>query len=228
MKDARTEPVGGADLAGKPKVGSTLLTIPNQLTIARIFLSVVFFTLLALHGYGLFGDAHALPLNIAMVIFIFAASTDFLDGYLARRWGLVSTFGRIADPFADKIIICGSFIMLIEVSNFIHAWFAVLILFREFLVSGLRSFLESRGIPFGATLSGKLKMLFQSITIPTVLFYEANFSLESSSPLKEIPHVATALEFLTIGLLALTLLATVGSCVGYVRRAVVTLREHGA
>ena len=93
---------------------STILTIPNQLTLARLVLAVIFFALLACFGHGLFGDSRATTLNWAMGLFILAVSTDFLDGYLARRWGMVSTFGRIADPFADKIIICGSFIMLIE------------------------------------------------------------------------------------------------------------------
>jgi phosphatidylglycerophosphate synthase len=100
----------------------------------------------------------------------------------------------------------------------------VIILFREFLVSGLRSFLESRGIAFGADLSGKLKMLLQSITIPAVLFHEANFSQKSFTFLNEVTYLSSVIRYLTVGLLILTVLATVGSCVGYIRRAVKLLK----
>ncbi|MBN1441853.1 MAG: CDP-diacylglycerol--glycerol-3-phosphate 3-phosphatidyltransferase [Planctomycetes bacterium] len=204
---------------------NSLLTLPNQLTLARLLLSVVFFVIMAIVVHGDFSQAgRALVLNISNAIFITAVATDFLDGFLARRWGLVSTFGRIADPFVDKIVICGGFIMLIGVSDLVKPWFAVIILFREFLVSGLRSFLESRGIAFGAALSGKLKMLLQSMTIPAVLFHEANFSQKSYTCLNEIDFLAAAVFYVTVGLLALTVLATVGSCVGYIRRAARLLR----
>ena len=208
----------------KPESRSSILTLPNQLTIARLILSIVFFVVLALHGYGTLPFSHAVVLNSAMAMFILAVSTDFLDGYLARRWGLVSTFGRIADPFVDKIIICGSFIMLIEVSEFVRPWYAVVILFREFLVSGLRSFIESKGIPFGAMLSGKLKMITQSFAIPTVLFYEANFSDASNSPLEQYAWLETTIEYLALVVLSLTLILTVVSCVGYLNRATKALK----
>lgn len=203
----------------KPSGAGTILNIPNQLTLARLILSVVFFVLLALDEHETFGDSRRLVRNLAMVLFVLAVSTDFLDGYLARRWGLTSTFGRIADPFVDKIVICGSFIMLIDVSPLVQPWFAVVILFRELLVSGLRSFLESRGIPFGASWSGKIKMFAQSVAIPVVLFYEANFSPSSDS------WLAALFKYLSIGLLTVTLLSTVGSSVGYLRRAVSALRD---
>lgn len=204
-----------------------ILNVPNQLTIARLLLSIVFFILLALEGNRVFGaSTHSVVLNIATVVFILAVTTDFLDGYLARRWGLVSTFGRIADPFVDKIVICGGFIMLIGVTEtLVRPWFAVVILFREFLVSALRSFLESRGIPFSATLSGKLKMLLQSVTIPGVLLYEANFSPRPTSPLRDVPYLPQIFLWVIIVLLAVTLVATLSSCVGYLRRAVRLLRD---
>lgn len=199
-----------------------LLNIPNQLTIARLLLSLVFFVVLALDEHEVFGTTHRqLVLNFSLVLFVLAVSTDFLDGFLARRWGMTSTFGRIADPFADKIIICGGFIMMIDVSELVQPWFAVTVLFREFLVSGLRSFLESRGIPFGASWSGKIKMVSQSITIPVILFYEANFPL---IPGQEPSWISRGFEWLSILLLATTLVSTVGSSVGYLRRANIALR----
>ena len=195
-----------------------LWNIPNQLTLARIVLSIVFFVLLGLQTHGAFGSSsRTLVLNICVAVFILAVVTDFLDGYLARRWHLISTFGRIADPFADKIIVCGGFVMLTGITPLVEPWFAVVIMFREFLVSGLRSFFESRGVEFGAALSGKLKMICQSITIPVVIFHEANLrGLPESSPLH---GVATAFHWLTLGFLTATLLLTIASCLGYLRRA---------
>ena len=202
----------------------TVWNIPNQLTIARLLLSVVFFVLLALETHGTFGGESQLILNISLLIFVLAVITDFLDGYLARKWKLTSTFGRIADPFADKIVVCGGFVMLTGVApELVEPWFAVVIIFREFLVSGLRSFLESRGVAFGSAWIGKLKMLVQSLTIPVILFYEANLS--TISPGTSV--VATFFYWLTLALLATTLVLTIASCSGYIQRAVKLIREDG-
>ena len=215
-------------MGDRPASVPRFLSIPNQLTLARLALSVVFFVLLGLEEHGVFGaTSRSFILNIANLVFVLAVTTDFLDGYLARRWRLVSNFGRIADPFVDKIVICGGFIMLIGVApDLVKPWFAVVILFREFLVSGLRSFLEARGVPFGATLSGKLKMLLQSIAIPAVLIHEANFSPSSTTALSE-PGALTSVTYWTVvALLAITLLSTLVSCLLYVARAIVLLRSR--
>ena len=207
-----------------------IMNIPNQLTLARLLLSVVFFVLLALENHGKTFDTYTeykinLVLNLSLAVFILAVITDFLDGYLARKWGLVSTFGRIADPFADKIVVCGGFIMLIGVQpRFVEPWFAVVIIFREFLVSGLRSFLESRGVPFAASVSGKLKMIVQSITIPLVIFYEANLASTTEGSLKA--SLAGPFRTLTIIFLALTLILTVASAFPYVFRAIRLIRMN--
>jgi len=219
-----TDPPAGQD-SRRPHA---IWNIPNQLTMARLLLSVVFFVLLALqnHGktFGTFEDYKInLVLNLSLAVFILAVITDLLDGYLARKWGLVSTFGRIADPFADKIVVCGGFIMLIGVTpRLVEPWFAVVVVFREFLVSGLRSFLESRGVAFGAVWSGKAKMVIQSITIPLVIFYEANLAWVSEPTQKG--WIAVTVYRLTIVFLVLTLVATLGSAVGYVRRAIQLIR----
>jgi CDP-diacylglycerol--glycerol-3-phosphate 3-phosphatidyltransferase len=198
--------------------------LPNQLTIARLVLSVVFFVLLAMETHGeirntLVAGRIKVLLNASIAVFLLAVITDFLDGYIARKWGLVSTFGRIADPFADKIVVCGGFIMLTGVApRLVEPWFAVVIIFREFLVSGLRSFLESRGVAFGASLSGKLKMIFQSAAIVAVLFYEAN--------IVDGPLDTTFTWAIPVILLVLTLVLTVASSVGYVQRAIQLIREE--
>jgi CDP-diacylglycerol--glycerol-3-phosphate 3-phosphatidyltransferase len=230
----RTEaaaPEGAESPQGPSSRRPRLVNLPNQLTVARLVLSLVFFVLLGVLGAPAHGGSHrSFYLNLATLVFVLAVVTDFLDGFLARRWHLESTFGRIADPFADKIVICGGFIMLTGVSPaLVQPWFAVLIVFREFLVSGLRSFLESRGVAFGAALSGKLKMIVQSVTIPAVLVYEANFktsgALQPGTAATWTEDLAPAAWWLTVVLLVLTQLFTLGSCVGYVQRAAKLLRE---
>lgn len=219
------EPRRPSGAAGPP---AGVWNLPNQLTIARVVLSVVFFVLLAFDRgttvpSGIAGLRIDLLLDAALVVFVLAVLTDSLDGYLARKYKLVSSFGRIADPFADKMLICGGFVMLIGVApQLVPPWYAVVILFREFLVSGLRSFLESRGVAFGAAWSGKVKMVLQSVAIPFVLFYQAN--LAAAEPGGAWAQAADAFRALTIVLLAATLAVTVGSSVGYVRRAVSLIR----
>ncbi len=203
---------------------ATIWHLPNQLTVARLVLSVIFFVVLAFESHGTVDVSSQALLNIAFVLFVCAVITDVLDGYLARRWGLTSTFGRIADPFADKIVICGGFVMLTGITDLVEPWFAVVVMFREFLVSGLRSFLESRGVAFGAVLSGKLKMLAQSIAIPAVLFYEANLAPPPGTALQGLAEICL---WITVTCLAITLILTVTSCVGYLQRAYRLIRLDG-
>jgi CDP-diacylglycerol---glycerol-3-phosphate 3-phosphatidyltransferase len=201
----------------------SIFNIPNQITIARLFISAVFFILLAVFDqvYGPFKvpwpylptGGRAL-LDVSIALFILAAASDFLDGYLARKWRMLSTFGRIADPFVDKVFICGSFVFLIAISPLVQPWLVVIIVVREFMVSGLRSFLESRGVAFGADWGGKLKMGVQCVTVPFVIFHRAHFEYDS------------AMRVVVIVLLGLTLLLTVSSTVGYVRRAVAILGKR--
>ena len=87
----------------------------------------------------------------------------------------MSTLGRVADPIVDKVFSWGSFVLLVKTCSLIAPWIPVVIISREFLISGLRGFLEGRGIAFGAGMPGKLKMMLQSITIPAVLLHEANW-----------------------------------------------------
>ena len=189
--------------------------LPNQITISRLILSLVFFVVIILANIRYFGAGRQVALNLSIVLFVLTAATDFLDGYLARKWQLVSTFGRVADPIVDKVFICGSFVLLVETSELVPAWFPVIIISREFLISGIRGFLESCGIAFGAGLSGKLKMGLQSITIPFVLFHEANY--QSSATWK----------WIVIALLAATAFLTLTSSVDYIWRAHRLLKSQG-
>ena len=162
--------------------------IPNALTVARLVLAAVFFVVLArAHPSGVGGIDGALEndfeLIVAALLFAVAAATDALDGYLARKWKVVSKFGRVMDPFADKILVLGAFVMLCG-ANFhagwndagpskpltgVHPWMVVVVLGRELLVTSLRGLIEAQGRDFSATWSGKWKMVLQSVAVPLIL-----------------------------------------------------------
>jgi CDP-diacylglycerol--glycerol-3-phosphate 3-phosphatidyltransferase len=141
---------------------ATIWNVPNQLTVARLVLSIVCFVFLAFDSY-----------LIALILFVIAAGTDWVDGYWARKYGQITQLGRILDPFADKIIICGSFIFLAAVpsritgesASEIYPWMAVVVMGREILVTALRSFFEEHGTDFSAKWAGKIKMVFQCAAV---------------------------------------------------------------
>ena len=133
----------------------SLFNIPNKVTAARFLLSIVVFVLIPLNYY-----------LAALIIFSVAVMTDWVDGYWARRLGQVTKLGRILDPLVDKIIICGTLIVLaIEPDSGIAVWVATVVLCRELLVTALRSFIEQRGGDFSANMAGKLKMVLQCAAI---------------------------------------------------------------
>ena len=133
----------------------SLFNIPNKVTAARFLLSIVVFVLIPLNYY-----------LAALIIFSVAVMTDWVDGYWARRLGQVTKLGRILDPLVDKIIICGTFLVLaIEPDSGIAVWVAAVVLCRELLVTALRSFIEQRGGDFSANMAGKLKMVLQCTAI---------------------------------------------------------------
>ncbi len=132
----------------------TLTSVPNMVTLARIVLTIVCFVALTFHSHG-----------VALVLFLLAAGTDWVDGWWARKFNHISQIGRVLDPFADKLLICGVFVFLAaEAGSGIPAWAAVLVFARELLVTALRSFVEARGGDFSAKWLGKYKMVFQCVT----------------------------------------------------------------
>ncbi len=154
------------------------INLPNQITIGRLLLTAILLVLLAQLDH----DPRGSDVWIAQICFwlyLIAASTDVVDGYLARRQKQVTSFGRIFDPFADKILICGAFCMLTGASFYdpdaqryvtdVRPWMVVLIIGRELLVTSLRGFSEGQGAQFSATIYGKVKMLTQSIAVGVVL-----------------------------------------------------------
>jgi CDP-diacylglycerol--glycerol-3-phosphate 3-phosphatidyltransferase len=145
--------------------------LPNALTILRLILSVAMFAALALMAQGLSGVTVLSPefgTNLArftFAAFAVAAITDFFDGWLARRWGVVSLMGAILDPIADKILVCGAILGLMAVGTPGVMVSGGLILFREFAVSALREVLAPRGITLPVTFLAKTKTALQLFSL---------------------------------------------------------------
>jgi len=162
--------------------------IPNLLTASRFFMAIAFFIILGFYDPG--REAGWPILDVAFAVFLVGVCTDMVDGYLARRLGHMTTFGRIADPFVDKIIVCGALVYFVGDQFWTypgggaspvnatgwHTWMVVLILSRELLVTGMRSFSESHGVGFGATWSGKVKMILQCTAISWSLVWVAHWT----------------------------------------------------
>jgi CDP-diacylglycerol--glycerol-3-phosphate 3-phosphatidyltransferase len=153
------------------------MNLPNQITVARLVLSIIFLVLLGRFDFR-HRDQQGWMLELAFWLFIIAALSDILDGYLARRQNQVTTFGRILDPFVDKILVCGGFVLLLGkgfidqqgvLSTGLSAWMVVVIVAREMLVSSLRGFSEAQGKPYAARVWGKAKMVVQCVTVPLIL-----------------------------------------------------------
>lgn len=141
--------------------------IPNLLTLLRIAMIPIFILILSLPGRR---DLHW----VAAVIFAVVSFTDYLDGYLARKWQVVSNFGKFADPMADKLLVMSAFILLVGL-GFVPAWIAALIVCRELAVTGLRLLLvEQGGTVLAAAMPGKIKTFSQMFAI---IFYLLHFSL---------------------------------------------------
>ncbi|PYZ98079.1 CDP-diacylglycerol--glycerol-3-phosphate 3-phosphatidyltransferase [Alteribacter lacisalsi] len=155
------------------------MNVPNQITISRIFLIPLFMVfLLVPFNWGeirLFGaDIPAAHLTAAL-IFIAAASTDWLDGYYARKFNLVTNMGKFLDPLADKLLITAAFVALVELGMF-PAWAAVLILSREFAVTGLRLVASAGGEVIAASNWGKWKTVSQIVAASAIMLHNTIFA----------------------------------------------------
>ncbi len=204
---------------------------PNRITALRFVGALVLFAVFAVMGELDTGDTlhlmgSELPMRTALQVcfwlFVLVAATDFLDGWLARSGGHVSVFGRIADPFVDKVLILGVMIFMAVMPwsrGFIPAWFVVVILAREFLVTGLRGYVESLGKEFSADNFGKIKMVVQSMAVGGVMFVPAYEWSES---------VESGLTLLVRVLVVVTLLTTLGSGLSYVRKTQRILAQEEA
>ncbi len=146
------------------------MNVPNALTLLRIFFVPLLVAALVQQDMSIrvHGDVVITNAIVALIIFLVAAGTDLLDGYLARRWGQITTVGTLLDPIADKLLISAALISLVQI-KMVPAWMVVLIIGREFAVSGLRSIAAAEGYTIRASDLGKTKMIFQVIAISMVL-----------------------------------------------------------
>ncbi len=141
------------------------MNIPNMLTVARVVMVMIFVILAANAGKVFFTDS-GMPQSVyyirltAYIIAILAAATDLLDGYLARRWNQVTDFGALMDPLADKVFITATMLMAVEY-RLMPAWIVVLVISREFMVTGLRTMAAKRDIVISADRWGKIKTALQ-------------------------------------------------------------------
>lgn len=199
--------------------GNKVLNVPNQLTAARFLLAIIVFVVLP-QGYYL----------ASLILFTIAATTDWVDGYWARKYDQVTKLGRIFDPFVDKVIICGTFILLAadpHQQRFAHqyigiaGWMAVIVMGREILVTAIRSHIEQSGGDFSAQWSGKWKMVFQCLAAICALL-AMHLTVGAADPASELPDW---LKWTFASSVWLAVATTIYSGVGYVRAAVVWLRS---
>ena len=141
------------------------MNLPNKLTTLRMILVPVFIVL------------YLLGQNIpALIVFIIASFTDYLDGHLARKNNLVTDYGKIMDPLADKLLVTSALVCMVQ-TGLVPAWMVIIILAREFAITGLRSVAASKGIVIAAAWSGKVKTVTQMIAIIFLLLNNWPFSL---------------------------------------------------
>lgn len=190
------------------------MTLANKVTSARFFVTLIYLGGLTVAVAGQNRNWPQERLNlvylISFVLFLLAAGSDWLDGYFARKYGQITHFGRIADPFVDKIIVCGSltyFLSIRPLEPYFPAWLVVVVLAREFLVHGIRSVAEAQGIEFGANFLGKVKLVVQAFTVGTALWVASYL------------QGAVWARWLLIASVAATLVVTVASGAVYVGAA---------
>jgi len=185
------------------------MNLPNKLTISRIILSPIFMIIFLL-------EAPTAKL-VGLIIFAVAALTDLGDGYLARRLGRTTGFGKFMDPLADKVLTSTAFIVLVAAGH-VRAWMVALIIAREFVITGFRLLAAYRGIVIAATFFAKTKTFLQMLSISVILLY---IYLEAAWPevlagwgLQRSPEVTRTID----GLVLLTTIITVGTGVDYVMK----------
>ena len=156
------------------------MNIPNKITVSCILL-IPFFVIVIMFDFGwgemeLFGAE--MPVNhfVGAIIFIFASATDWVDGYYARKYNLVTNLGKFLDPLADKLLVSAALILLVEL-GLAPAWIVIIIISREFAVTGLRLILAGEGEVVAANQLGKIKTWAQIVAISALLLHNTIFAL---------------------------------------------------
>ncbi|SER62360.1 CDP-diacylglycerol--glycerol-3-phosphate 3-phosphatidyltransferase [Lachnobacterium bovis] len=186
------------------------MNLPNKLTLFRVIL-IPFFVFFVLapwfEGYGKF---------IAVAIFIVASLTDMADGKIARKYNLVTDFGKFMDPLADKLLVCSALICLVETKQ-LFSWIVIIIIAREFVISGFRLVAADNGIVIAASYWGKFKTTFQMLMI---------ISLIIEGQLIELGYKFAALHYLGVVLTYVALALTIISLIDYLAKNINVLKEQ--
>ena len=177
------------------------MNLPNKLTILRVIM-IPFFVLALLYN----GGENQTLRYVAAAIFIIASLTDMLDGKIARKYNLVTNFGKFMDPLADKLLVCSALICLVELKE-LPAWMVIVIISREFIISGFRLVASDNGVVIAASYWGKFKTTFQMIAVVLLIV--------------GIP----ALSMVTTAVVWIALVLTVISLVDYIAKIVNVLKE---
>ena len=179
------------------------MNLPNKLTMFRVILIPFFvFFMLApfFDGYGNY---------IAVAIFIIASLTDLLDGKIARKYNLVTNFGKFMDPLADKLLVCSALICLVDL-GYLASWIVIIIIAREFIISGFRLVASDNGVVIAASYWGKFKTVFQMIMVILLSLH--------------LPFVA--FDYIGIVVTYISLILTVVSLVDYIAKNYHVLKEQ--
>lgn len=151
------------------------MNTPNKLTVARLVLTLFFVALMSF--------AHPIPYFFAYIVFTIAAITDHYDGKIARQYGLITNFGKLLDPVADKVLMAAGFLVLMTIDELrVPAWTIILIFAREYLVTGARSLAAAEGTVIAANNQGKLKTILQMVYVFTFLFFALVFEVFAKYP----------------------------------------------
>ena len=189
------------------------MNLPNKLTMLRVILIPFFIFFLLTDMFDMTGAW------IALGIFCVASFTDFLDGQIARRCNLVTNFGKFMDPLADKLLVCSALICFVEM-NFLPSWFVIIIIAREFIISGFRLVASDAGVVIAASWWGKFKTVSQMITIILFMFMKGLgkdiywnglvlnevMSPECSADISTFSIVVTVLAWISLALTVISLI----------------------
>jgi CDP-diacylglycerol--glycerol-3-phosphate 3-phosphatidyltransferase len=179
------------------------MNLPNKITLLRVLMIPVFLFVYIVKPLG-----YEASLWLALAIFAIASISDAVDGYLARRYGLVTNFGKLMDPLADKLLVCAALVAFVA-SGTIPAWAAIVFISREFFVSGIRQLALEQGAVLAASMGGKIKTVTQMVLIHFVLVPIPSFLIEA------FPGVQPARDVIVWILLILSIIASILSGLDY-------------
>ena len=186
-------------------------TLPNKLTVLRMILVPFFVAALLIQN----GEVFALRM-IALVLFLIASLTDLLDGKIARKYNLVTNFGKFMDPLADKLLVCSALICLVQLGQ-LPAWIVIIIISREFIISGFRLVAADQGVVIAASMWGKSKTVSQMIAIIVVLLNGWLLELSSMGVMKLGAGAENIIGIINLSLLWISGVLTVISGVIYIK-----------